>query len=362
MPEKSFHHPLFGDITFRTANKAQWVRGDAIVFLSGFDDAEVMPLVIPQLARIEGAQGGRLRFHRRGHAQLLAAFAAIESQGLLHHIMTCAGTWNKRLRKPIGGGISTLPSNHAFGIAIDLNSDDGSNGASVAPVASVLQAHGFTWGKVFNDPMHFEVNTFLLAGGAAVPLPATAPTSSGTFVACRQKVHNRGAPPLAFLTQLVEWGQTADSDIFQRNQAFDIYSSVVSKLGPWRGDLHRRAVMLEVLRVLAGFESSWSWQEGRDTTNPNSNTPCTEEAGIFQCSGNSMDYSPSLRQLLVHAGGDGSCESFIEKTKSDHRFALEYCARLLRITTKHHGPIKNEHIHPWLRKDAVDEILTLLER
>jgi hypothetical protein len=29
--------------------------------------------------------------------------------------------------------------------------------------------------------------------------------------------------------------------------------------------------MLEVLRVLAGFESSWDWEAGRHVTNPTSN-------------------------------------------------------------------------------------------
>ena len=356
MPEKSFSHPLFGDIRFRTASKNKWIRGDAISFISGFDEAEVIPLVIPQLAGIEGAHGGRLRFHRRGHDQLLAAFREIEAQGLLHHIKTCAGTWNKRLRKPIGGGFSELPSNHSFGIAIDLNSDDGSNGASVAPVAPILQAHGFTWGKSFNDPMHFEVNTFL-SPGRTLALAAAEPAQ---FVACKQKIHNRGAAPTPFLTEIIEWGKTADAEIFRRNEIFDIYSSVVSQLGPWRGDLHRRAAMLEVLRVLAGFESSWSWLEGRDVKNPKSNTPCTEEAGIFQCSGDSMNYSPGLRQLLIAVGGDGTCASFIALSKNNHRFAFEYCARLLRITIKHHGPIKHGHIHPWLRRDAVDEIMRSL--
>lgn len=362
MPESTFDHPLFGPIRFRTATKLQWIRGDSISFISGFDETEIVPLQVPQLAGIAGAHGGQLRFHKRGHAQLLAAFQDIQNQGLLHHIKTCAGTLNKRLRKPVGGGISKLPSNHAFGIAIDLNSDDGSLGASVAPVAPVFQAHGFTWGIAFNDPMHFEVNQFM-PGGGPVPAPPGSPEPlvvPTQFVACRQKVHNRGAAPLSFLDELIEWGRAADEAVFQRNNVFDIYSSVVSQLGPWRGDLHRRAVMLEVLRVLGGFESSWDWQAGRDTTNPNSNTPCTEEAGIFQCSGNSMSFGPQLKQLLLDAGGDGSCNSFIETTKANHRFAFDYCARLIRITTKHHGPIKNGHIHPWLRRDAVDEILRCL--
>lgn len=357
MPESTFTHPLFGAIRFRTASKQKWIRGDAISFISGFDEADILPLQIPQLAGIEGANGGRLRFHKRGHAQLLRAFEDIANRGLLHHIKTCAGTLNKRLRKPVDGGLSKLPSNHAFAIAIDLNSDDGSLGASVAPVAPIFQAHGFAWGKSFNDPMHFEVNRFMPADIA--PLVEGLPDHA-RFVACKQKVHNRGTPPDAFLAELIEWGRTADSAVFQKNDAFDIYSSVVANLGPWRGDQHRRAAMLEVLRVLAGFESSWNWEAGRDENNPTSGTPCTEEAGILQCSGNSMGFSPELKQLLIDAGGDGSCQSFIKTSKSNHPFALEYCARLIRVTTKHHGPIKNGHIHPWLRRDAVDEIMRCL--
>ena len=180
------------------------------------------------------------------------------------------------------------------------------------------------------------------------------------FIACKQKVHNRGRAPDTFLDELVNWGRTAPDDIFEKNDKFDIYSSIVQQLGPWQGAVHRRAAMLEALRVLGGFESSWNWQAGRDTTNASSNTPCTEEAGIFQCSGNSMGFGPSLKEALLRAGGDGSCASFITVSKSDHGFALEYCARLIRFTTKHHGPIKNRHINPWLRRDAVQEFLNHL--
>ena len=182
------------------------------------------------------------------------------------------------------------------------------------------------------------------------------------FIACKQKVHNRGRPPDAFLDELVDWGKAAAAEVFAKNDRFDIYSSVVQALGPWRGDVHRRAVMLEVLRVLGGFESSWDWNAGRDVTNPSSNTACTEEAGIFQCSGDSMNFSPSLKNLLVAAGADGSCESFIRTTKTNHRFAIEYCARLLRFTTKHHGPIKEQHINPWLRRDAATEFMEFLRQ
>jgi hypothetical protein len=183
---------------------------------------------------------------------------------------------------------------------------------------------------------------------------------ANVFHAAKQRVLNRGIPPDAFLTELVKWGRSAPDAVFEPNPHFDIYSSVEAELGPWSSLGHRKAAMLEALRVLAGFESSWNWNAGRDTTNPASNTPCTEEAGAFQCSGNSMSLGPVLRQLLVDAAGTATCEAFILQTKADPRFAIDYCANLIRLTTKHHGPIKHRHINPWLRRDAVQEFATLL--
>ena len=160
MPTSTFTHPLFGSVTFKTKSST-WVRGDSITFLSGFDEDDVTKVTIPQLKDIPGTHGGVMKFHKRGHAQLLSAFADIERFGALKHIKTCAGTFNKRLKKPISGNLSREPSNHSFGIAIDLNEDDGSNGGTVAPVAPFFQAVGFHWGISFNDPMHFEVKTFV---------------------------------------------------------------------------------------------------------------------------------------------------------------------------------------------------------
>jgi hypothetical protein len=73
----------------------------------------------------------------------------------------------------------------------------------------------------------------------------------------------------------------------------DIYSNVFGVLGPWEDLRHRRAVMLEVMRVLAGFESSWDWEAGVDVTNPTSTTPDTIEAGAWQVSANSMGFGKS---------------------------------------------------------------------
>ncbi|WP_423758903.1 hypothetical protein [Burkholderia sp. NLJ2] len=177
------------------------------------------------------------------------------------------------------------------------------------------------------------------------------------FVACRKPVLNRGSAPYSFLEELVTWGKTADPVIFQPKPIYEIYSDVEAQLGPYPPENleYRKAVMLEVLRVLAGFESSWKWDAGRDTTNPDSDKPCTMEAGAFQVSGDSMNFDGSLRTFARKVAGTDDCNSFREVTKTNHPFAIEYCARLLRFTLNHHGPIKHHQIQEWLSRDAVHE-------
>jgi len=180
------------------------------------------------------------------------------------------------------------------------------------------------------------------------------------FSACKTKVYNRGIPPEEFLNELVDWCRQAPDEIFTKNDRTDIYSQVFSELGPWKDLLHRKAAMLEVLRVLGGFESSWDWGAGVHENKPAPNTPCTEEAGIFQCSGDSMNFDASLKQLLQSAAGKTDCDTFRSTTKSNHRFAIEYCARLLRFTINHNGPVKRKEINPWLKKEAVAEFRRFL--
>ncbi|TIC83201.1 N-acetylmuramoyl-L-alanine amidase [Crenobacter intestini] len=181
-----------------------------------------------------------------------------------------------------------------------------------------------------------------------------------TYTATRQHVHNRGRAPIAFLDEIVAWGKVAPEEVFAPNSASDIYSSVKNILGPWQNNQHRRAVMLEVLRVLGGFESSWDWNEGRDESNPDSDTPVEIEAGIFQVSANSMNFGAELRELVQREAGSTDPVSFQRQMKANHHLAIEYCARLLRRTIRHHGPIRDGHIHNWLRRDAVEEFLDLL--
>jgi hypothetical protein len=181
------------------------------------------------------------------------------------------------------------------------------------------------------------------------------------FQAAKQRVLNRGVPPDSFLNELIAWGRAAPDDIFVPNPHADIYANVVAVLGPWQGSRHRRAVMAEVMRVLAGFESSWDWNAGVDTTNPTSTTPDTIEAGAWQVSANSMTFGQELKDLVLSKVGSLDGDKFQQAMKQDHQLAMEYVARLLRRTVNHHGPVKRHEIDAWLRRDAVMEFQALLD-
>ena len=181
-----------------------------------------------------------------------------------------------------------------------------------------------------------------------------------SYGAMKQHVSNRGVPPDPFLDELVAWGKVAPEEIFAPNPYSDIYSSVKNTLGPWESNEHRRAVMLEVMRVLAGFESSWDWEAGRDVTNPTSDTPETTEAGAWQVSANSVNFGSELKELILREVHSLDGIQFQKAMKSNHRLAMEYIARLLRRTTHHNGPVLRHEIDPWLRRDTVEEFQVIL--
>lgn len=184
---------------------------------------------------------------------------------------------------------------------------------------------------------------------------------SNRFVACKAEVLNRGAAPDRFLAELVAWGRTAPDELFARNDRHDIYAQVAPELGPWEGPLHRKAVMLEVLRVLAGFESSWNWHAGVDTSKRVANTAANEEAGAFQISCDAMGIDPSLRRFAQTEDAINDCQQFIVAMKNSPTFAIGFTARLLRLTVNHNGPVKRREINAWLRRKAVAEFMALLQ-
>lgn len=194
------------------------------------------------------------------------------------------------------------------------------------------------------------------------------------YHALKAKVFNRGIAPDSFLDEMIEWAKGAPDDIFTPNPNIDIYSKIKPELGPWTGLLHRKAAMLEVMRVLAGFESSWDWKEGVDTSRLGGDTPENSEAGAWQVSYDARHLATQLRVLLSNNRIESGIE-FQRVMKFDHPFAMEFVARLMRHNTKHNRPLYKgderfaiqsslrgaEHsIYPWLRKSAVAEFQTFL--
>lgn len=192
------------------------------------------------------------------------------------------------------------------------------------------------------------------------------------YAACLARVHNRRDVPPAFLDEMIDWARTAPDELFAKNNRFDIYSKVSNELGPYERDLQRRAVMLEVLRVLAGFESSWNWNEGIDTSRASSDTPENSEAGAWQTSYDARKLAPELKGFLEQRKIRNGIQ-FQQEMKSNHPLAMHFVSLLLRFNTKHNGPLykgderpatwpdrpklwaAEESIYPWLSRAAVTE-------
>jgi uncharacterized protein (TIGR02594 family) len=189
--------------------------------------------------------------------------------------------------------------------------------------------------------------------------------STRVYSACLQPVSlpQHGAPPTTFLDQLIDAINPLPDSVFAENALDDIYSEMSGVLGPWTGLLHRKAVMAEVLRVQAAFESDWNWHDGVDMEHgAGTGRPKDEwETGAFQVSANSMKKDPSLSACVkLHAGATDT-QTFLDAMKFNHALAVEYCARLLRFDTTWCGTInKHSKVYSHVKRDAVAEFQTFL--
>ena len=74
-----------------------------------------------------------------------------------------------------------------------------------------------------------------------------------------------------------------------------------------------------------------------------------------------MHLAPQLKALVqarIHTT-DGT--AFQAAMKQDHPLAMEYIARLLRVTVAANGPVKRHEIDEWLSRSAVTEFQALLQ-
>ena len=107
---------------------------------------------------------GRLTCNRMLFPQLKAALAEVQARGLAATIHSTAGCYYPRFI----AGTSSL-SNHAFGLAIDINAPEngrGTIGQMDRTVVQIFEKWGFTWGGTwhYTDPMHFEMNRIVSPG------------------------------------------------------------------------------------------------------------------------------------------------------------------------------------------------------
>lgn len=201
---------------------------------------------------------------------------------------------------------------------------------------------------------------------------------SRQFKACLAPVYNRGTPPGSFLDQLIEWARQAPDSIFAPNDVpVDIFTvikpalatqigsdPVGGKIVQWESLLHRKAALCEAMRVHAGMESSWKWNEGVDVTNKRSVASLAgQETGIFQVSFDSTNIAFGAMKPFARERGINTIANFISKMKSNHPLALEYYARLSRISIRWAGPLLrhgNDSVYPWLSRASVAEFQTFL--
>lgn len=212
---------------------------------------------------------------------------------------------------------------------------------------------------------------------------AASNTKAKNFAAALAFVENRGRAPIAFLEELTDWGRTAPVEIFAFNSVpNDAYAVIKSRLGTqqghdgsgtpvyvWESPLHRRAAMLELMRVHAGRESSWKWNEGVDKTNARSQRLKTaEETGIFQVSFDSTQLDSAEGKNIMAAFAKAheidKPETFIPAMKENHLLAFEYYARLVRVSVAWAGPLirhGSDSVYPYLNRDAMREFMGFLK-
>ena len=141
-------------------------NASAIRITNDFVTSKIVTVHVPQLVGLDcygSPFKGNVRFHKAAAQPLLNAFAEIEAAGMLPLVKTWGGSFvPRRIR-----GKTTL-SNHAFGLAFDINmkwNGLGKVGAlagevgTVRPLVPIFEKHGFysgIWYRSRQDGMHFE--------------------------------------------------------------------------------------------------------------------------------------------------------------------------------------------------------------
>lgn len=150
---------LFGPLEWKE-------EGGRLVITNNWKSDNIIKVHVPQLVDLPcygNRFSGDVWFHKLAAPQLLGFFQEVEDEGLLHLVLEWGGSFVFRL---IRGSKTTL-SNHAYGVAFDINMKQ--NGLKATPalvgeegevrrLVPLAEKWGFYWGGRYRrkDGMHFE--------------------------------------------------------------------------------------------------------------------------------------------------------------------------------------------------------------
>ena len=150
---------MFGKIEF-----AIKPDNSSINITNGWKAINLVTVEIPQINGLPPYNTNKITVHKKVANQFINLFNEWEKAGLSSLILSFDGSFNPRLIR----GSSTNLSNHAFGVAIDINVPW--NGLGVTPalkgqkgsvreLVPIANNLGFYWGGHFQrkDGMHFEI-------------------------------------------------------------------------------------------------------------------------------------------------------------------------------------------------------------
>lgn len=140
---------------------------EKITISNGFAAAQLRRVTIPQLIGIDGSPAsGTVQIHRLAAVAFTALWVTWEVAGYLNQVLSFDGTFEPRFVR--GSAAKQTLSNHAFGVAFDINVEWNAFGAEPASrgmkgclydLVPIANQHGFFWGghyKTRRDGMHFE--------------------------------------------------------------------------------------------------------------------------------------------------------------------------------------------------------------
>jgi hypothetical protein len=157
--------PNFGEFEWDDADYKKVRDKDAIVIRGSWEAENITYVSIPQVKGVPGGMGGSIMFNKKAASQLKNLCTAWEECGFLSKVLNVWGYVARYQRNSKHGAIS----NHAFGTAFDINTDQNKLGHPPAPLGEygcvremveVAHKFGFYWGGHFGlrqDGMHFEV-------------------------------------------------------------------------------------------------------------------------------------------------------------------------------------------------------------